>query len=413
MHDIWMRQHEVATTSLAAFGRQHLESMKKVGVFATHPIQYQAPVWRQLAASGRFHVKVFFLSDHGVTSRLDAAFGEAFAWDQPLLEGYEHEFLGRLPIDKVSNATIPRLPELLEREHFDAVLVHGYAAAHARQLLWQRTRGGCRYVMRGEFSTLSDFSLPAWRSFFKRRYLSHLYRHVDMFSAIGRDSAAHLLQHGVPEEHILVAPYCVDDALIESQRATCDRGQARRRLGIDDATTMILFSGKLIARKQPLLLADAITRLPQVHRVAACFLGSGEQRSEIEASLRPVLGSRLLMPGFVNQSQLGTYFAAADIFSLPSAHDTWGLVVNEAMHWGLACVVSDRAGCHQDLIIDGQTGLLHRWNDPVGLAACLDRLLREPHLISLMGRNARCHAEGYRSAVTTEGLLETFDRVLP
>lgn len=386
--------------------------MKKIGIFTTHPIQYQAPLWRQLAASGRFLIKVFFFSDHGVTRRMDAGFGEAFAWDQPLLEGYEHDFLTRVSISEAARVAIPRLPDLLAHEGLHAVMVHGYAAAHTRQLLSERRRGGYRYVMRGEFSTLRNPSRSAWRAMFKRPYLSYLYRHVDLFSAIGCDSTAHLLQHGVPHDKILVAPYCVDDELIDSQRASCDRGQSRRTLGIDDGVTMILFSGKLIARKQPLLLADAISRLPNVGRVAACFLGAGEQQAEIEAALRPHLGARLLMPGFVNQSQLGTYFAAADVFSLPTAYDTWGLVVNEAMHWGLACVVSDQAGCQKDLLIDGQTGLLHRWNDPAGLATCLNRLIHEPGLISSLGRTARRHAEGYRSGVTTKRLLETFERVL-
>jgi glycosyltransferase involved in cell wall biosynthesis len=403
----------VAVNPSFARAYSHIECMKKVGIFTTHPIQYQAPVWRQLAASGRFSVKVFFFSDHGVTNRMDSGFGETFAWDLPLLEGYEHEFLSRVPISQVAAATIPGLPRLLERERFDVVMVHGYAAAYTRQLLRRRRPGGYRYVMRGEFATLNDPSSATWRSIVKRPYLSRLYRHVDLFSAIGRDSTAHLLQHGVPGDKIVVAPYCVDDALIEVQRDSCGRAEARRRLGIEDGTTLILFSGKLIARKQPLLLADAISRLPNVQRVAACFLGAGEQRDAIEATLRPILGPRLLMPGFVNQSQLGGYFAAADVFSLPTAYDTWGLVVNEAMHWGLACVVSDQAGCHKDLIIDGQTGVLHRWNDPVGLAACLDRLIREPGMIAAMGTRARRHADGYRSAVTTERLLESFERVSP
>ncbi|NQW49250.1 MAG: glycosyltransferase family 4 protein, partial [Planctomycetes bacterium] len=359
--------------------------MKQIGIFTTHPIQYQAPVWRALAGSNDFATKVYFFSDHGVVNRVDRDFGQAFSWDVPLLDGYEHEFVSRVSIDRVGRAIVPELPRFLERERLDAVMVHGYATAHARQLLRHRRAGGYRLIMRGEFNTVSDRAGPAWRAMIKPFYLRGLYRHVDVFSSIGKDSTAHLLQQGVSSNRIIVAPYCVDDTLIEQQRATFNRAESRASLGVDDTQSLVLFSGKLIARKQPLLLATAIARLPSHDRVTVCILGDGVERSHVESALRPVLGKRLIMAGFVNQSQLGRYFAAADMFCLPSAYDSWGLVVNEAMHWGLPCIVSDRVVSHQDLIIEGHTGFVHRWNDSDHLAECIDRLVREPQLALEMG----------------------------
>jgi len=58
------------------------------------------------------------------------------------------------------------------------------------------------------------------------------------------------------------------------------------------------------------------------------------------------------MPGFVSQSQLGPYFVAADVFVMPSLLETWGLVVDEAMHFGLPVVTGSMVGSHQDLIVD-------------------------------------------------------------
>lgn len=386
--------------------------MKRIGIFTTHPIQYQAPVWRILARERSVATKVYFFSDHGIVSRMDQGFGQAFAWDVPLLDGYDHEFISRVPIGGVGRVTIPDLPGFIARERLDAVLVHGYAAAYSRQLVRYRNAGAYRLFMRGEFATKRDPASPAWRAVLRPIYLRRLYRHVDVFASIGKDSTAHLMQHGISPDRIVVAPYCVDDALIEQQRAASDRVQNRAVLGVDDSTRLILFSGKLIPRKQPLLLAEAIARLPSKDRVAVCFLGAGEEQDRVEAKLRPILGSRLLMPGFVNQSQLGRYFAAADIFCLPSAYDTWGLVVNEAMHWGLPCLVSDRAGSHHDLVIEGQTGFVHPWNDEAALSARLEQLVQNPSLLTAMGGEARKHAESYRSEVTATKLLEAFERAL-
>lgn len=386
--------------------------MKRIGIFTTHPIQYQAPVWRILARGGSVATKVYFFSDHGIVSRMDRDFGQTFAWDVPLLDGYDHEFISRVPISGIRQAVIPDLSGFLAREQLDAVMVHGYAAAYSRQLVRHRKRGAYRLVMRGEFATNRDPGSPAWRAVFRPIYLRQLYRHVDVFASIGKDSTAHLVQHGISLDRIVVAPYCVDDALIEQQRAACDSTHERAALGVDEATRLILFSGKLIPRKQPLLLAEAIARLPSRDRVAVCFLGAGEEQDRVEAELRPILGSRLIMPGFVNQSQLGRYFAAADIFCLPTAYDTWGLVINEAMHWGLPCIVSDRAGSHHDLVIEGQTGFVHAWNDPAALSARLEQLIQDPALLAAMGRAARRHAEAYRCEVTAAKILEAFERAL-
>ena len=63
-----------------------------IAILATHPIQYQTPVWRMLAARARAPVKVYYLSRQGLACRRDPGFGRAFAWDVELLDGYEHEF---------------------------------------------------------------------------------------------------------------------------------------------------------------------------------------------------------------------------------------------------------------------------------------------------------------------------------
>ena len=66
---------------------------------------------------------------------------------------------------------------------------------------------------------------------------------------------------------------------------------------------------------------------------------------------------RAIMAGFQNQTQLSRFYHAADVFVLPSrVGETWGLVVNEALHHGLPCVVSDRVGCAPDLVIPDETG---------------------------------------------------------
>src|SRR4051794_39720551 len=65
----------------------------------THPVQYQVPIWKALAARGTIPFQVWFMSRHGLDARYDAGFGKEVAWDIDLLGGYDHRFIDVLERD--------------------------------------------------------------------------------------------------------------------------------------------------------------------------------------------------------------------------------------------------------------------------------------------------------------------------
>src|SRR3954468_11948194 len=68
-----------------------------LAILATHPIQYQVPIWRMLARDGRIPLQVWYLTKHGVDVSYHPAFGRSFAWDLDLLSDYPHRFLNAPP----------------------------------------------------------------------------------------------------------------------------------------------------------------------------------------------------------------------------------------------------------------------------------------------------------------------------
>ena len=101
-------------------------------------------------------------------------------------------------------------------------------------------------------------------------------------------------------------------------------------------------------------------------------------------------------------------YCTADIFALPSkgVHETWGLAVNEAMHMGVPCLVSDRVGCQQDLVQPGSTGWVCTADSPQSL---VDRLRSALTIASAdlraMGIAATGRVTGYSYEEATKGLL--------
>ena len=85
----------------------------------------------------------------------------------------------------------------------------------------------------------------------------------------------------------------------------------------------------------------------------------------------------------------GLSHAAADLFVLPSRHEPWGVVVNEALAAGLPVVLSDRVGAAADLLVDGENGRLVPAGDAVALANALEDLCRDPQGRQAAGEASR------------------------
>ena len=118
------------------------------------------------------------------------------------------------------------------------------------------------------------------------------------------------------------------------------------------------------------------------------IVGDGEERVRLEAFCLEAGLKDVRFSGFQNQSILPQYFRLADIFVLPSRHEPWGLIVNEAMAAGCACIVSDDVGSHTDLITDGLNGFVFPTGDISALTAALQRAFATPETSAAMGERA-------------------------
>jgi glycosyltransferase involved in cell wall biosynthesis len=112
----------------------------------------------------------------------------------------------------------------------------------------------------------------------------------------------------------------------------------------------------------------------------------------------------------MDRSTLARYYAAADIFVLPSRSETWGLVINEAMEFGLPIVTTSAVGAAADLVAPGTNGLVVPPDDSNALAGALEQLVCDPGLRRAMGeRSRKCVAQHTPTAWASAfaGALET------
>ena len=380
----------------------------KLVVFATHPIQYQVPIWRALSSTPGLDLKVFYFSDHSVRGGLDDGFGVPVAWDQPMLDGYSFKFLARdADLSNPASVRIPQPKGLLSSLRPDWVLIHGYTHGFERQVARAAKRLGFQVMIRGEFSE----NRPR-RSRLKRiareLYLRWFYRHIDAFCYVGEMARQHLLDQGISREKLCFSPYCVDNLFFKRQISRLNRKECRAQLGFSPSDFVVLFSGKLIPRKQPLLLIEAVSRAQKQRQdqLKLLMVGDGALRQQVNDLGNAKLGNTFRSFGFVNQSKLGPFFMAADAFVLPSTFETWGLVVNEAMLFGLPVIVSDQVGCRWDLVTERETGLVFPMGNIEELTKALIWLEKHRAKAETMGISARERVEGYSVAASVGGIVQ-------
>jgi glycosyltransferase involved in cell wall biosynthesis len=338
---------------------------KRIGFLVSHPIQYYAPIFRELAK--RCDLTVFFAHRQTPEQQASAGFGVAFDWDVDLLSGYDSRYLvnvARQPsTDRFAGCDTPGVGDEIARGRFDAFIVPGWALRSYWQAVRACRRLGVPVLVRGD-SQLGSQRTSVVR-IAKALAFSHLLRRFDGFLYVGQRNREYLLHHGAPAHRLFFSPHCVDNDAFAAASSGLRRPPGRRR---------VLFVGKLIGRKHPTDLLHAVARLRD-KPVQIAFAGSGE----LEAELRQIAEASSVhadFMGFVNQSELPAVYASADLLVLPSdGLETWGLVVNEAMACGIPAIVSDAVGCGPDLIEPGQTGAIFPLGDVAALASAIENVL--------------------------------------
>lgn len=348
-------------------------------ILESHPVQYHAPVYRELSrlSPGRIHVA--YATDRSVRGHYDPGFGQSMAWDVPLLEGYEHTILGAERHESMNGTRSLHgrdIPRLLKTMRPRAVLFTqlayefewvAYATCLYRGIpIWFRMETQDEAVSRG------------WLKSLLRGMVYRLaYAACRHFFFIGELNRRHYLAHGAQAARMSPARYCVPDALatVSTEDKLRVRETLRERLGFGRSDCVVGFFGKLIPKKDPGLVMAAWSLLPAAlkARLKPMFVGDGELRSALERQARDA-AVPAVFAGFINQRQLPDYYLAADIVVLPSRRmgETWGLVVNEALLAGCGVVMTEAVGCGPEFSALDRVRIV-----PIGSAAAAAGALSE------------------------------------
>ena len=381
----------------------------RVALLAQSPMHYQVPLYRLLASDPRIDFTAIFASSAGVRSH-DPGYNRSIVWDVDLLSGYKSIFLKRANKNELGGGFLSNhdvdVVAAVSRGRYEVLWLHGYnSLTHQLALFTQRARG--KPVLLREEQTLLH-GRSAWKLVAKKILLPLLMGSTfGLF--IGSENRRWLRHYGIPDNRLFFAPYAVENERFQAEatRLANERDQVRAEFGLRKAGgPVILFMGRMIDKKQPLFVLEAFRRVRERQECQLLMVGSGPLENEVRSAIIRDKIQDVSMAGFLNQTEISRAYASADIFVLASrAHETWGLVVNEAMNFGLPIILSDKVGCAPDLLRDTRNGFIVSSAEPSQLAKRLATLVASEGLRRSFGRASFQLINQWTHQMAVEGVI--------
>jgi glycosyltransferase involved in cell wall biosynthesis len=178
-----------------------------------------------------------------------------------------------------------------------------------------------------------------------------------------------------------------------------------RLTGGRPSAPLLLYVGRLAVEKRIEWLRPVLEALPQV---CLAIVGDGPLRPTLE---KQFAGTPTVFTGYLRGDDLAAAYAAADLFTFPSANETFGNVVLEAMASGLP-VIAPHAGGPVDLITQGINGFLCAPDDQTEWLTLIHQCVEEPTMMQQMGQRARNFAESRSWEAVFDGLLHDYAKLL-
>lgn len=246
------------------------------------------------------------------------------------------------------------------KKPFDAIIVCGYSSPTAMlamaYLRWKKI----------PFYIEVDGGLIRQDSGIKYHLKKMLVSSASYWLSTGKYTTEYLVHYGAAEERVYPYPFSSlhEEDILKHAVSEQDKAALRRELDVQEKQ-MILSIGQFIHRKGFDVLLKAAAKLDPDTGI---YIVGGEPTEEYLQLAKELGLKNVHFLGFMKKETLTKYYQAADLFVLPTREDIWGLVINEAMAYGLPVVTTDKCVAGLELVEDGVNGYIVPVGDADALA---------------------------------------------
>ncbi len=286
--------------------------------------------------------------------------------------------------DGDSKNNIPKMSVIqhLNSKKYDAIIVHNISTATGiLAILYLK-------IMKIPYYLESDGGFVKDENSTKAKLKKFLMRGAKGYFSTSKSCDEYFLKYGAKVDKLIRYPFTsLSKEDIEHGRIAIesmpDKQTIRKELNMSEER-IILSVGQFIHRKGFDVLLRAMKECKNEYGV---YIVGGVPTEEFRNLQEKLALEHVHFVGFMGKKELSEYYLASDLFVIPTREDIWGLVVNEAMCYGLPVITTERCGAGQELVINDRNGFLVPVDDVQQLAKRIDDCFDSDKL-ELFGRQS-------------------------
>lgn len=287
----------------------------------------------------------------------------------------------------VEGAFCPDVINIIKKQKFDVIIVGGYSTPTGMLIISYLKIMKIPFILNCDGAFIKKDNKLKYS--FKRFFISSATAYI----ATSNNSVKYLKYYGAGDSKIFLYPFSSisEKDILKEMIGREVKKKLKKELNISEKN-VVLSVGQFIKRKGfDILIESANSLLPDT---GVYIIGDKPKEEYIELINRFNL-KNVHFINFKPKEELRKYYMIADVFAFPTREDIWGLVINEAISFGLPVISTDNCNAALELIKDGENGYIIPTEDSDVLSKKINKILRESTLKQNMIDNNLKIAEDY------------------
>ena len=196
----------------------------------------------------------------------------------------------------------------------------------------------------------------------------------------------YLMSIGIHERKIWKYPFTsvVENDLTNARGLLAEGKETlRKKLGIEE-DRVVISVGRFVYIKGFDILLNAVNK---IDRTIGVYIVGGDPTEEYLNMQKEFKLDNVHFIGFKTKPELAEYYAASDLYVMPTREDVWGLVVNEAMSFGLPVISSDACNAALEMVKNGENGYIVPSENVDELANKIELLMSDEEKLKTFSEN--------------------------